>query len=237
MNALTLAHYLDRVESRVRRLAAHLSWPQAWLREFLAYLDDPRMEPQEFWCRYTLKRIEAEPRFTSIKSEADALAFYRDCDYPLWRNVVHRRHSAWRRVLWTMRGRYGRLLEYGCGIAPVSSWLRSRKPGWRCVLEDVPGSRTLAFARSRVPFAHEAENFHVITALDVFEHLADPESAARSLVGRLAPRGVLHWNFIAASGRDLDLATAVQRDRTIRYLRSSLTPVWERDGYRVMRKP
>ena len=78
----------------------------------------------------------------------------------------------------------------------------------------------------------------VIIALDVFEHLADPEKTARALVGRLAPGGYLHQNFESNPKRnDLDLSTEEQRDATLAYLHSTLEVVWQKEGYWVLRKP
>src|SRR3990172_2700293 len=110
---LTLAAKLDRLESIIRRVGERVGWPQSWLQEYIQYRGDPRMTLEEFYVRFTLKRMAAEPKFAAVKTEADALAFYRDEGYMLWRNLVHRRHSAWRRVKVTMRGCYGDLLEFG----------------------------------------------------------------------------------------------------------------------------
>lgn len=237
-----VAAWLDRWEPRGRRLAEKLGWPQAWLQEFMDYLDEPRMTPEEFWVRYTLKRMGAQPRITGELTEEQALAFYRESDYMLWRNLVHRRHSAWRRVLWTMRGRYGTLIEYGCGIAPVSAWVARRRPDWRYILLDIEESAHLKFARwrlrnyerysTRPPYATK-----VVTALDVFEHLADPMKAARECVESLSHGGYLHANFVGNPRRnDLDLATPAQRQETLQYFRDTLELVWEDVGYCIWRK-
>ena len=239
---LTVATFLDRWEPRLRRLAEKLGWPQAWLQEFIDYLNEPRMIQEEFWVRYTLKRMAAQPRFAAVKTEADALAFYRDEDYMLWRNLVHRRHSAWRRVLWTMRGRVGTLVEMGCGIAPVSAWVARRRRDWRYILLDIDESPHLRYARWRLRTferysTRSPYSVAVVTALDVFEHLADPMKAARECVESLCHGGYLHWNFVGNPRRnDLDLATPEQRDETVKYLYDTLDLMWEKDGYRVSRK-
>ena len=234
---LSLAARLDRLDSIVRRVGERIGWPQSWLQEFIAYRGDPRMTLEEFYVRFTLKRMATEPMFAHVKTEADALAFYRESDYMLWRNLVHRRHSAWRRVLVTMRGQKGCLLEFGCGIAPVMAWVQSRKPQGYYWLEDIRGL-AMKFARWRrrreTPWAGL---HHVITALDVFEHLADPEKHARALVDQLAPGGFLHSNYVYNERQnDLDLSTAEQRDATLAYLDSALDLIWAKDGYTVKRK-
>lgn len=235
---LTLAHHLDRWEPRLRRLAEKLGWPQAWLQEFQTYLAQPRMTPEEMWVRYTLKRLDAEQRLKPVMTEAEALAFYTECDYMLWRNLVHRRHSAWRRVLWTMRGTHGALMEYGCGIAPVTTYCVRQKPQWQYHVVDLAAAPHFRYAQWRLrDVARAVAPYNVITALDVFEHLSDPLAAAKWLRTQLAPGGVLHWNFVGNPLRnDLDLATEAQREETCAYLYRELELVWERDGYRVSRR-
>ena len=255
---LWAAHHLDRWESRVRRVAENWGWPQAWLRELQAYLAQPRMTPEEFWVRYTLKRMAAEPLLDHLMTEREALDFYRTSDYPFWRNLVHRRHSAWRRVLVTMAQPDGLFVEYGCGTAPVTRFVAAHRPRWTYGLIDVEGPARaygawwIAVRHDGAPdeyhFRHAVESVewlddrmwaqvNVITALDVFEHLADPEPIARMLVDRLAPAGYLHWNFVGNPRQyDLDLATEAQRQATCAYLSGALDLVWEREGYRVSRR-
>ena len=68
---LTLAHALDRWIPRVKRLAEKQGWPPAWLQELQAYLKQPRMTPEEFWVRYTLKRMDAETQLKATMTEAE----------------------------------------------------------------------------------------------------------------------------------------------------------------------
>lgn len=245
---LSLAAKLDRLESIMRRVGERIGWPQAWLQEFILYLGDPRMTLEEFYVRFTLKRIAAEPKFAAIKTEADALAFYRDEDYMLWRNLVHRRHSTWRRVLVTMRGRVGGLVEIGCGIAPISTWVSKLKPSWWCMLHDIgiPYPPHFKYALWRMERHHP--NYwrrdvqamgcaQVVCLIDVLEHTADPLGMAKEWVEFLAPGGYLHWNFVGHPHRnELNLATDEQREETVAYLLRALHLVWESDGYHVSRK-
>jgi len=238
-----VAAKLDRLESILRRVGERVGWPQAWLQEFVEWRGDPRMTLEEFYVRFTLKRIAAEPRFAAVKTEADALAFYRDEDYMLWRNLVHRRHSAWRRVLVTMRGCRGNLLEVGCGIAPISAYCAERKPEWDCWLYDLPslhfdyGQWRVARRKPLGMVALWPDEAQVVTLIDVLEHLADPLAMAERAVKTLRPNGYLHFNFIGNDRQnDLDLASPEQRDATVAYLYKNLRLVWEKDGYRVSQK-
>jgi len=233
---LMFAARLDHLGARWRRAKGKLGWPQPWLREFAEYLGDARLLPEEFWVRYTLKRLAAAEDLATPHTEATALDFYRRSDYLLWRQVVHRRHSQWRRVLVTMPRADGNLLEFGSGIAPVSAWCAPRRPNWDFWPQDVVGSPHHTYGlwrlRDRLQWA---DAFEVITALDVFEHLADPYGEAKRLLDRLAPGGILHWNFVASSDRrDLDLATPGDRARTL-HLLNALPLLWAGPGHRVSR--
>lgn len=245
MRALRLASFIDRQESRARRVAERFGYAP-WLDEFKAYLGDPRMTLEEFWVRYTLLRMQEVPTMRAVTTDAEARHFLETSEYPLWRNLVHRRHAAWRRVLWTMKGERGEFLEFGCGVAPVAAWVAAHRwphDGWHYHLVDLAGPAR-HFAQTRIlqwmlffePEAYWSGSYHVMTALDVFEHLPDPEKVTRDLVERLAPGGYLHWNFIETDSTELDRATPAQREATIRYLRSSLRLVYEEPGYCVSRK-
>ena len=219
--------------------------PQAWLHEFQVYLQQPRMTAEEFNVRYTLLRMDAEKVLKPVMTEEETRAFYQGHHYMLWRNLVHRRHSAWRRVLATMRGSHGIMLEVGCAIAPVSAWCATRKKTWEYYLWDLYPSPHAEYGmwrvRQRVPSGlmmwPRSDRANVITALDVFEHLSDPVKMARQCIETLAPGGYLHWNFVGNPLRnDLDLATSEQRDETMALLTRELTLVTSHAGYRVSRR-
>ena len=242
---IALAAWLDRQESRLRRGFERAGFSTAWLEEFRTYLNDPRMTLEEFWCRYTLLRMQEGPKLDAVTTEAEARAFYATSEYPLWRNLVHRRHSSWRRVLWTMRGRTGCLMEFGCGVAPVSAYCARYRPTWCYVLGDVPGASrefgTWRVARlTGVDVERDvktlAQPVSVVTALDVLEHLSHPLDSMRAIVN-LMPRGaLLHWNFVATDSTGLDLASSQQRVDTIAYLTSALRTHYQSDDHMVSLK-
>ena len=240
---LELAYWLDLWEQKVRRLGEKWGYPQAWFQEFQAYLGQPRMELWEFHVRYTLLRMDAEKKYMNRQLSADeAKEFYEEHDYFLWRNLVHRRHSAWRRVRTTMP-HLGRLVEYGCGVAPVSSWVKRYRPCWVYDLWDLwgPASRyaswrvkTGVYQGAVKPMALRVDG---VTALDVFEHLDNPIRIAHDLVDVLGSGGYMHWNIhYNESQNDLDLATREQLDATAKYLESVLEIVWRKGEYCVGRK-
>jgi len=243
---LTLAWHLDRIDRRLRLAGEKLGWPQAWLQEFAEVTGDPRITIEEFWVRYATRRERAQEQMAAVKTAEDALGFYGTSDYPLYRQIIHRRHTSWRTVLVGMpRSRPGTLLEFGCGIAPVSAWCAPHRPTWGFALKDVLGQHS-DYARARLFRLHDsflvsddAADADIVTALDVFEHLPHPLAVAQSLVPRLTPGGLLYWNFVVPQGPrgDLDLATPAQREETVAYLMRALTLVWQRPGLMVSRRP
>src|SRR5205823_1670804 len=132
----------------------------------------------------------------------------------------------------------GDFCEYGCGVAPVTAWLRSRFPRWRFTLVDLP-TPTLAFARwrfRRFPNVELEEPglgadlpltraYDVITCLDVLEHVINPLEVVRHLVDHLKPGGELRLNFIDAPGGENLVESAAQRADTIAYLNRALEAV------------
>jgi SAM-dependent methyltransferase len=95
----------------------------------------------------------------------------------------------------------GRVLEIGCGAGATMRWLRTvRAVEYAAGVELMPDAAEAA----RSVFDHVATGsveapgalggpgaFDLILALDVLEHLTDPEGVVAMLAGRLAPGGCL----------------------------------------------
>ena len=246
-----LARFRDRLCRRRGRAVESLGGNRGWLAELSAYYRG--MTIQEFWVRYTLGRMDAatlwdrKPR----TGEADYRAFYAETDYFVLRQTYYHRNDCYHGVAATMRraGRAGDFCEYGCGVAPVTAWLRPRFPAWRYTLVDLP-TPTLEFARWRfrrqghVEFKEPgfggdlplSRGYDVITCLDVLEHVVNPLQVARHLVAHLKPRGTLFVNFVDDAGGENLAEAAAQRDETIAYLESTLravVPLGARPGSEV----
>src|SRR5262249_20802956 len=129
--------------------------------------------------------------------------------------------------------------EYGCGVAPITAWLRPRFPDWRYTLVDLP-SPMLDFARWRFRGQGNVEalepgfgsdlplvrDYDVIACLEVLEHVINPLQVARHLVAHLKPGGTLFVNFVDEPGGDENLSeSAAQRRETIEYLNGTLRAV------------
>ena len=236
-----MSGWRDLVCRRRRQLLGRLGLNRGWFRELSEY--HRGMTRQEFWIRYTIGRMEAaklwarKPRST----EADYRAFYAETDYFVLRQMYYHRNSCFHRVAAPMRrrGRAGDFCEYGCGVAPVTAWLRPRFPGWRYTLVDLP-SPMLDFARWRFRGCAGVEarepgfgsdlplvkRYDVITCLEVLEHVINPLEVVRHLAGHLEPGGSLFVNFVDEPGGDENLAeSAAQRGATIEYLDRDLRAI------------
>ncbi|MBA3897701.1 MAG: class I SAM-dependent methyltransferase [Sphingomonadaceae bacterium] len=125
-----------------------------------------------------------------------------------------------------------RVLEIGCGTGATLGWLRSRFPGAH--LTGVEGAEENRDALARV--ADDAViadldqglpvegRFDLILALDVLEHLKDPEAMMKAAAARLTPNGemiislpnIAHFSVLGPLlfKRRFDYAAAGIMDRT-----------------------
>ena len=236
-----MTHWRDALCRRRKRLLQGVGLDRGWFRELSEYYRG--LTRQEFWIRYTIGRMEAarlwerKPRTT----EADYRAFYAETDYWVLRQMYYHRSDCFHVVAAAMRraGRAGDFCEYGCGVAPITAWLRPRFPGWRYTLVDLP-SPMLDFARWRFRrFANvEARepglgadlpltrDYDAIACLEVLEHVINPLEVVRHLVAHLKPGGALFVNFVDEPGGDENLLeSAAQRGETIEHLNRELRAV------------
>src|SRR5882762_1114388 len=227
------------VEPLVKRLGGSPGW-FGWFRELSEYYRG--MTIDEFWVRYTNGREEAKKLWGARPrlGEADYRAFYAETDYFVLRQMHYHRHDAYYAVATAMRraGQPGAFCEYGCGVAPLTAFLRPRFPDWRYTLVDLP-TPTLEFARWRFR-AHANVEFKepglgsdlplsaaydVITCLDVLEHVVNPLHVARHLVEHLKPGGTLFVNFADDAGEENLVEASAQRSQTIAYLDATLRAI------------
>ncbi|PYO24178.1 MAG: hypothetical protein DMD88_01610 [Candidatus Rokuibacteriota bacterium] len=233
-------HRRDMLCRQRRRLLDRLGGNRGWLRELSEYYRG--LTIQEFWVRYTLGRMDAatlwerKPR----SSEADYRSFYAETDYFVLRQMYYHRNDCYHWIARTLRraGREGDFCEYGCGVAPITAWLRPRFPAWRYTLVDLP-TPMLEFARWRFRKFPNVElkepgfgadlplrrTYDVITCLDVLEHVVNPLQVVRHVVEHLKPGGTLYVNFIEAPGGENLVESAAQRADTIAFLDRTLEAI------------
>lgn len=228
-----MTDWRDRLARRRLRLLDRLGLNRGWLRELSGYYRGITI--QEFWVRYTVRRMEAAELWSKKPrtGETDYRSFYAETDYFVLRQMYYHRNESFHVVANSLRraGAGGDLCEYGCGVAPVTAWLRPRFPRWRYTLVDVP-SPALEFARwrfrahpnveAREPgLGHDlplVKAYDVITCLDVLEHIVNPLDVIRHLAEHLKPGGTLHLNFIDDAGDENLAEAAAQRAESIAIL-------------------
>ena len=121
------------------------------------------------------------------------------------------------------------------GLADISSPLLSFSH-WRFRLRRLPGEFFDLKARD-LP----SESFDMVTAMDVFEHLADPVEAVEKLWNVLRPGGFLFGRFGAEANEDRPLHVVHDFEPSFRRLRElGFVQVWQDEwlwGHQVFRKP
>jgi len=229
----------DAVCRRRRQLFEGLGLNRGWFRELSDYYRG--MTRQEFWIRYTIGRMEAAKLWERKRrtTEADYRAFYAETDYWVLRQAYYHRNDCFHAIAAAMRPRSsGDFCEYGCGVAPVATWLYPRFSGWRYTLVDLP-SPMLDFARWRFRRRDNVEaqepglgadlplrrDYDVIVCLEVLEHVINPLEVVRHLIAPVRAGGSLFINFVDEPGGDENLLeSAAERTATIEYLNRELIP-------------
>ena len=142
---------------------------------------------------------------------ADIIAFYGELgSWLVFRQTYRHRYRAWPEVSAALP-RGGWLLEYGCGVAPVSWWLARRRRDFHPVLVDVPGQAfsfglrrlkaltpplcaitTAVVTDERVPLLPPCD---VAICSEVLEHVPSPVAVMRAILAALKPGGMLWEDF------------------------------------------
>jgi SAM-dependent methyltransferase len=227
------------LERLARRLGGDLGW-FGWFRELSTYYKG--MTVKDFRERFAKGTEDAKKLWGSKPrlGEDDYRAFYAETDYFVLRQMYHHRNDSFHAVVSAMRrvGQQGAFCEYGCGVAPVTAFVRPRRPNWRYTLVDL-ATPTFAFARWRFRAHANVEfkepgfgkdlpltsTYDVITCLDVLEHVINPLEVARHLVEHLKPGGTLFVNFADDAGDENLVEASAQRDQTIKYIDERLEAV------------
>ncbi len=146
--------------------------------------------------------------------------------------------------------RPGRILDLGCGVAPVTR--RLRELGWDATGVDLEGSEGAGASLDRFIKADLDEglppevgsDYDVVLAADVLEHMRSPERILRELHDVLAPGGILvvsvpnfgHWYVrgrVLLGRFDYDRRGILDRAHLRFFTRRSFRRLAARSGWRV----
>ena len=244
---LRWAEARDRWCRARRRLFHPWDFQRSWFRELAKFYR--HLSKEEFWLRYFEGRKGAQRL-----AHDSTPAVWQETDYFVLRQAYYHRDRCFH-LASALLPRGGVWLEYGCGIAPVSTWLaRHRRLDAFGVLADVPG-RTWDFAQWRaarfgarlwcnvLPSARplEGRDVSLIICSEVLEHVPDPVATAQTLTRALARGGYLLVNFVETPPRGANLEPAQRhRSATLAHFAAQLEtirPVTAHGPDGIYRKP
>jgi 2-polyprenyl-3-methyl-5-hydroxy-6-metoxy-1,4-benzoquinol methylase len=98
-----------------------------------------------------------------------------------------------------LAGAPARILEIGCGAGHTLAWLKRRWPtaetvgvdGWQDIAGELKRNADVALIQDLNDPLPDLGQFDLILALDVLEHLRDPQAVMDQLVGMLNPDGAV----------------------------------------------
>ena len=120
------------------------------------------------------------------------------------------------------------ILEYGCGLAPITtSLLKCKKKMYKFTLADIR-SFTYHYSKYRlkqhnvrfidvIPYELPAleDRYDTIFLMTVLEHLPDPEKVIRLLTEHLKVPGYLIFDYALGEGRGLDTMESVKQRQSV----------------------
>jgi 2-polyprenyl-3-methyl-5-hydroxy-6-metoxy-1,4-benzoquinol methylase len=214
------------------RLKDAIAYPS--LKDVVAYTG---LSAAEIRKRAMEKSTHKDAWFThSRNSEADYRAFYQEDDWYIYWQPWKFRHYTWH-FLTKMLPLGGSLVEYGCGVAAMTTWMSRWYPGYRYTVADIP-SATLQFAQFRLQGRRNVEiktirmgreglpltgRYDLVVCTEVLEHTINPDEICEHFCDHLASGGLLYLNFQNEGwgGENLEEARE-RRPATLKILRERL---------------
>jgi 2-polyprenyl-3-methyl-5-hydroxy-6-metoxy-1,4-benzoquinol methylase len=220
----------------------------AWFEEFQRYwvdeLGNRPLHPHDFYYLYGVYRQRLQSIAPDLSSDASQLASWRD-----HRIVYYLFSHTYRQALSPLRvqrfarflRRHGRVAEYGCGTAPITTTLarRYRHLDLELVAADIP-QVLFHFVRWRfrdVPYVTTVAiapdddaalpgRYDAIFCLETLEHLPRPLAALGHFHTVLRPGGVLIFDYIRSEAAGLDTLAALRdREAALRFIAERFDPL------------
>jgi mycofactocin glycosyltransferase len=233
---------------------------ESLMNELAAYLGSHDIAALEAQCRNVGKELKSDWERT-VNDRSDGAAIERFYDQSrgylldlMWWHTLQDDPSPLAYVValeFARRCHGRRYLDFGAGVGAGA--ILFARHGYDVALADI-SSTLLEFSRWRLDRrglcaatinlstqALPRAAYDYITAMDVFEHLADPVTAADNLAAALAPGGYLFARFAADPDPERPQHIVFEFEPTLQRLAAlGLREVWKDDwlwGHQVFQKP
>ena len=126
------------------------------------------------------------------------------------------------------------ILEYGCGIAPITTSLVHYRPNkYNLTIADIPQYnyhyakwklkkfkvKTIDIDPTKIP---PLEKYNVVFIITVLEHLTDPLEVIKNITDHIKPGGFLIFDYIMTDGEGLDTKNSLdQKKKVIEYIKEN----------------
>jgi len=186
-----------------------------WFKSLSLYYNIPS------WAQYIKHYQYSRCAFNTLIDRCESYDAFTDTDWCLYRQPFRHRWTRWDHVLMHMpKGRWGALLDYGCGTGEMLAWLRKRRPRYLYdgIDLDSPQRRYAQWRGFQEPLLRH--RYAIVTCYETLEHLDDPVQAVEEMLGYLRPGGVLLWDFIDERGGG-NVASVRGRTEVLRRLKGT----------------
>ena len=183
---------------------------RAWFRELSRYLVGLT------WTMYRRRYAAARIVFNHYADRHEVRRAFLETEWCLLRQPFYHRWSRWPDVArhMTAAGPTACVLDWGCGTGELLVWLLTQCPTWRVRGWDLD-SPHFRYAQWRLARRGQGRSrprgYDVVVCRETLEHVPNPVRVVEDLLARVAPGGVLCWDFIDAHDGGANCATPAAR--------------------------
>lgn len=226
-----------------------------WVEELSNYY---QVSPQEVINKFQKQRPIAAKLWDKKErsTESQIHSFYKEAYYHVYHQNYFNHHKSFFDIALPLCfNKTGNFCEYGCGVAPVTSWLIKKFPIWQYTLVDLAcpmlkyakwkfkDKKNVNFSLVTTKKLPLKEKFDVIVCKQVLEHISKPLAVVKHQIKHLKPGGWLYIDFINEPGKENLESSTQQRGKVLQYLKQKLIPIFTinpsnlAEGYGLYIKP